>query len=143
MNPLLFLLENYIDQIRAELGADWPEFAADIQKLAPTFASVQDEIGLTNVVGELYMVCRSRKPVMAIFRQAAKKHGIQLSLTDRKLEAGGANQPDEISIREIANRFQSLLDSLEDFGSPKNEADQPNRDINQPRTGGVLEVKRP
>jgi hypothetical protein len=130
MNPLLFLLENYIDQIREEMGADWPEFAADMQKLAPAFAAVQDEIGLAQAVGELYMVCRSRKPVMAIFRQAAEKHGIRLSLTDRRVPAGGASQPDEILIRETANRFQSLLDNLDKIKPPAQDSKQSAQNTN-------------
>lgn len=121
MNQLFFLLEKYMNQIRVNLGADWPEFAAEMQNLAPTFAAVQNETDLARAIGDLYMLCRMRKPVMNILRQAAEKHGIPQLLSDRRVQAGGADQPDEMPIREIANRFQSLLENLEEIEQPETD----------------------
>lgn len=74
MNQFLHLLqtlETHMDQIRTDLGPGWPDFAAQMQKLAPAFESVQDETELARAVGDLYMACRGREPVMAILRRTA------------------------------------------------------------------------
>jgi hypothetical protein len=146
MNQILLdtlkALNDHIGQIQIELDADWPGFVSELRSLPPILD--KDNRNLSRlVVKKFYLTCAKRDSVMAVLRQVIDEANIQQILTDRKLEAAGAGQPDEIPIREIANRFQSLLDNLEDFGPPRNEADQFNRDINQPRRGGILDAKKP
>jgi hypothetical protein len=115
MNQFMHLLETldtHIDQIRTDLGTDWPEFAAQVQSLAPAFESAEDETALARAVGDLYMACRAREPVMAILRRTADTSGVG---HDRRPPAGGADRGDTMPIREIVNRFQSLLARLEEI----------------------------
>jgi hypothetical protein len=119
MNQFLHLvetLENHIDQIREELGADWPEFAAKVQHLAPVFEKVEDETALARVVGDLYMACRERESVMTILRQTADTSDVG---SDRLPPAGGTDQSGEMLIREVVNHFQSLLTRLEEIEPPE------------------------
>ena len=79
MNQFLHLLETLetqLDQIRTDLGTDWPEFAAQVESLTPAFETAQDETTLARAVGDLYMACRTREPVMAILRQTADTSGV-------------------------------------------------------------------
>lgn len=131
MNQFLHLLETletHMDRIRTDLGADWPEFTAQIQSLAPAFEAAWDESALARAVEDLYMACRAREPVMAILRQTADTSGVE---HDRKPPAGGAGYGDEIPVREVVNHFQSLLDSLEETEWSKEGKDQRGKDEGQ------------
>lgn len=119
MNQFLHLigtLETHLDQIRTDLGTDWPEFAAQVQSLAPAFEAAQDETELARAVGDLYIACRVREPVMAILRQTADTSSVG---HDRRPPAGGTDRAEEMPVREIANRFQSLLASLAAMERPE------------------------
>lgn len=113
---LLETLETHLDRIRVELGTDWPEFAAQIQGLAPTFEAVQDEATLARAVGDLYAACWVREPVMAVLRSTADASGVGF---DRRPSAGGTGTEDTRLVRETVNRFQSLLTSLEEIEQPE------------------------
>jgi hypothetical protein len=106
-------LETHIEQIRDDLGDDWPEFAVQVQSLTLAFESAQDETTLARAVGGLYMACRAQEPIMTILRQTADTSGIGYN---RRPAAGGADQEENVLVREIANRFQSLLARLEEMG---------------------------
>ena len=119
MNQFLHLLETletHLDRIRTDLGTDWPEFAAQVQSLAPAFAAAQDETAVARAVGDLYMACRAREPVMTILRQTADTSGVG---HDRKPLAGGTDNRDTMLVREIVNSFQSLLVQLGELESLK------------------------
>jgi hypothetical protein len=123
---LLETLETHLEQIRADLGADWPEFAARVRSLAPAFQTAEDEIALARAVGDLYMACRAREPVMAILRQTADTSGVG---HDRRPSSGGTDYGNTMLIRDIANRFQSLLSTLEEMEHPEGRRDR--------RSGGI------
>lgn len=119
MNQSLRLLETlniHLDRIRVELGADWPKFAAQIQDLAPAFEAVRDEAALARAVGDLYAACWAREPVMAILRSTADASGAGFN---RRPSAGDTGIEDTRLVREIVNRFQSLLTSLEEIKQPE------------------------
>jgi hypothetical protein len=63
-------------------------------------------------VGDLYMACRAREPVMAILRQTADTSSVG---PDRKPPAGGTGHDDTMLIQAIVNRYQSLLARLEEI----------------------------
>jgi hypothetical protein len=109
---LIETLETHLDQIRTDLGTDWPGFAAKVRSLAPAFDAAQDDIKLTIAVGDLYMACRAREPVMAILRQTADTSSVG---HDRRPPAGGTDHDDTMLIQTIVNRFQSLLARLEEI----------------------------
>jgi hypothetical protein len=109
---LIETLETHLDRIRTDLGADWPGFAAKVRSLAPAFEAAQDDIKLAIAVGDLYMACRAREPVMAILRQTADTSSVG---HDRKPPAGGTDHGDMMLIHDIVNRFQSLLARLEEI----------------------------
>lgn len=113
---LLETLETHLEQIRADLGADWPEFAARVRSLAPAFQTAEDEIAVARAVGDLYMACRAREPVMAILRQTADTRSVG---HDRRPSSGGTGYGNTMLIRDIANRFQSLLSTLEEMEHPE------------------------
>ena len=118
MNQFMHLidtLETHIDRIRTDLGGDWPAFADQVQSLAPAFETAQDKASLARAVGDLYMACRAREPVMAILRQTADTSGVG---HDRRPSAGGTGFGDEMTVRETVNRFQSLLARLEQIEEP-------------------------
>lgn len=116
MNQFLHLLETletHLDRIRSDLGTDWPEFAAQVQSLAPAFEAAQDETALARAMDDLYMACRTREPVRAILRQTADTSGVG---HERRPPAGDTDHGDTMPVREIVNRFQSLLNRLEEIG---------------------------
>ena len=113
MNQFLHLvetLETHLDRIQIDLGTDWPEFATQVRGLAPAFEAAQDETELARAVGDLYMACRAREPVMAILRQTADTSTVG---SDRRPPASVADREATMPIREIANCFQSLVAKLE------------------------------
>ena len=117
MNQSLHLiqsLETHLDQIRQDLGAEWPEFAAQVWHLAPAFEAARNDVKLAIAVGELYLACRAREPVMKILRQTADTSGAD---HDRRPPAGGTGHEDMMKIREVINRYQSLLDKLREIES--------------------------
>jgi hypothetical protein len=109
---LIETLETHLDQIRIDLGTNWPEFAARVRSLAPAFDAAQDDIKLAVVVGDLYMACRAREPVMAILRQTADTNSVG---HDRRPPSGGTDRDDMMLIRAIVNRYHSLLARLEEI----------------------------
>jgi hypothetical protein len=108
---LIETLETHLDRIRKDLGADWPEFAAKVRNLAPAFEAAQDDVKLALAVGDLYMACRAREPVMAILRQTADTSTVG---HDRRPPASVADREAAMPIQEITNRFQSLVAKLEE-----------------------------
>ena len=109
---LIDTLETHLDRIRADLGVGWPGFAAQLRQMAPAFQAAQSEIDVAHAVGDLYMACRAREPVMAVLRQTADTGGVD---HDRRPPAGGTGHDDTMLIRDIANRYQSLLATLEEI----------------------------
>ena len=89
-----------------------PEFAAQVRNLAPTFETIQGQAELVRAVGTLYMVCRSRAPVMAILRRSADPSAVG---SDRRPPSGRSDDDRETSVREVVNRFQSLLAKLQEM----------------------------
>jgi hypothetical protein len=131
MNQFLHLLgtlETHLDQIRTDLGTDWPEFAAQVQSLAPAFEAAQDETELARAVGDLYMACQAREPVMAILRQTADTSRVG---HDRRPPAGGTGYEDTMPVREIVNRFQSLFDRLKEIERLEEGKDQRGENTSQ------------
>jgi hypothetical protein len=119
---LIKTLETHMDQIRTDLGADWPEFAAKVRSLAPAFDAAQDDVKLAIAVGDLYMACRARKPVMAILRQTADTSTVG---HDRRPPASVADREATMPIREIANHFQSLVARLEEIQISEQSENRP------------------
>jgi len=109
---LIKTLETHLDQIRTDLGADWLGFAAKVRSLAPAFDAAQDDIKLAIAVGDLYMACRAREPVMAILRQTADTSSVG---HDRKPPPASTDHDDTMLIQAIVNRYQSLLARLEEI----------------------------
>jgi hypothetical protein len=109
---LIESLETHLDQIRTDLGTNWPRFAAKVRGLAPAFDSVQDDIKVAIAVGDLYVACRAREPVMAILRQTADTSSVG---HDRRPPSGGTDRDDMMLIQAIVNRYQSLLARLEEI----------------------------
>jgi hypothetical protein len=138
MNQFLHLLETletHANQIRADLGADWPAFAAEVQSLTPAFEAARDETALARAVGDLYMVCRAREPVMTVLRQTADTSGTG---HDRRPQAGGTGYAEEMLIPTVVNRFHSLVAQLARVESSKKESkSRPNR--NTPDTGRTVD----
>lgn len=87
-----------------------------MQSLAPAFETAHDETTLARAVGDLYMACRAREPVMAILRQTADTTGVG---HERRTPAGGTDQAEEMLVREIINHFQSLLKKLKEVERPE------------------------
>jgi hypothetical protein len=109
---LIESLETHLDQIRTDLGTNWPGFAAKVRGLAPAFKAAQDNIRAAIAVGDLYMACWAREPVMAILRQTADTSSVG---HDRRSPAGGTDHDDTMLIQAIVNRYQSLLARLEEI----------------------------
>lgn len=123
MNQFLHLVETldtHIDRIRTDLGADWPGFAAQVQSLAPAFETAGSETELARAVADLYLACREREPVMGILRETAD---VDSPEHDRRPPAEGSQLEDEMLIREVVNRFQSLLAKLERIESSSETMD--------------------
>ena len=115
MNQSLYLietLETHLDRIQRDLGADWPGFAAKVRSLAPAFEAAQDDIKVAIAVGNLYVACRAREPVMAILRQTADTSSVG---HDRRPPSGGTDHGHMMLIQAIVNRYQSLLARLEEI----------------------------
>jgi hypothetical protein len=109
---LIESLETHLDQIRTDLGTNWPGFAAKVRSLAPAFEAAQDDIKVAIAVGDLYVACRAREPVMAILRQTADTRSVG---HDRRPPSGGTDHDDTMLIQAIVNRYQSLLARLEEI----------------------------
>jgi len=109
---LIESLETHLDQIRTDLGTNWPGFAAKVRGLAPAFEAAQDDIKVAIAVGNLYVACRAREPVMAILRQTADTRSVG---HDRRPPSGGIDHDDTMLIQAIVNRYQSLLARLEEI----------------------------
>jgi hypothetical protein len=109
---LIESLETHLDQIRTDLGTNWPGFAAKVRGLAPAFEAAQDDIKVAIAVGNLYVACRAREPVMAILRQTADTRSVG---PDRRPPSGGTGHDDTMLIQAIVNRYQSLLARLEEI----------------------------
>jgi hypothetical protein len=125
MNQSLYLietLETHLDRIQRDLGADWPEFTAQVRDLAPDFATAKDETELAHAVGDLYMACRAREPVMAILRQTADTSTVG---HDRRPPASVADREATMPIREIVNHFQSLVARLEEIQVSEQSENRP------------------
>jgi hypothetical protein len=119
---LIESLETHLDQIRTDLGADWPGFAAKVRSLAPAFDAAQDDVKLAVAVGDLYMACRAREPVMAILRQTADTSSVG---HDRRPPSGGTDRDDTMLIQAIVNRYQSLFARLEEIELSEGGQDHP------------------
>jgi hypothetical protein len=119
---LIESLETHLDRIRTDLGADWPGFAAKVRSLAPAFEAAHDDIKLAIAVGDLYMACRAREPVMAILRQTADTSSVG---HDRRPPSGGTGHDDTMPIQAIVNRYQSLLARLEEIEPPEDGQNHP------------------
>jgi len=125
MNQFLHLietLETHLDRIRIDLGTEWPEFASQVRDLAPDFATAKDETELAHAVGDLYMACRAREPVMAVLRQTADTSTVG---RDRRPPASVADREATMPIREITNRFQSLVARLEEIEGSEQSKNRP------------------
>ena len=109
---LIDTLETHLDRIRADLGAGWPGFATQLRELAPAFQAAQSDVDVARAVGDLYMACRVREPVMAILRQTADTSS---DGHDRRPPAGGTGRDEMMLIHDIINRYQSLLTTLEEI----------------------------
>jgi hypothetical protein len=109
---LIESLETHLDQIRTDLGTNWPGFAARVRGLAPAFEAAQDDIKAAIAVGDLYVACWAREPVMAILRQTADTSSVG---HDRRPPPGGTDHGDMMLIQAIVNRYQSLLARLEEI----------------------------
>jgi hypothetical protein len=136
MNQILLdslkALKDHVGQIQTELGADWPEFVSELQSLPPILDEDKDKAELSRLsVKKFYLTCGKRDSVMAVLRQVLGEVSIEQILADRKLKAGGTGQPDEILIREIANRFQSLLENLEEIGQLETDQSLRGRGMDQ------------
>ena len=123
---LIDTLETHLDRIRADLGAGWPAFAAKLRNLAPAFQAAQSDIDLARAVGDLYMACRAREPVMTVLRQTPDVSG---DGNDRRPPAGGTDHDDIVLIRDIANRYHSLLAKLEEIEFPGNGQNHPGENV--------------
>ena len=133
MNPFLHLLEtleSHIDHIRMDLGTDWPEFATRVQSLAPVFETAHDQVELARAMGGLYRACRTREPVMTILCQMADTSGAGHV---RRFTEGRAGNGNTMPVREIVNRFQLLLDRLEETERSEEGQDRWRPDTNQSR----------
>jgi hypothetical protein len=122
---LIETLETHLDQIRMDLGTEWPEFATQVRGLAPAFEAAQDETEMARAVGDLYMACRAREPVMAILRQTADTSTVG---SDRRPPASVADREATMPIREIANHFQSLVAKLEKVDFSEQSENRPGED---------------
>ena len=109
---LIDTLETHLDRIRADLGAGWPGVATKLRELAPEFQAAQSDIDVARAVGDLYMACRAREPVMAVLRQTADTSSVG---HDRRPPAGGTGHDETMLIHAIVNRYQSLLTTLEEI----------------------------
>jgi hypothetical protein len=109
---LIESLETHLDRIRTDLGTNWPRFAAKVRGLAPAFEAAQDDIKMAIAVGDLYVACRAREPVMAILRQTADTSSVG---HDRRPPSGGTDHGHMMLIQAIVNRYQSLLARLEEI----------------------------
>jgi hypothetical protein len=109
---LIESLETHLDRIRTDLGTNWPRFAAKVRGLAPAFEAAQDDIKMAIAVGNLYVACRAREPVMAILRQTADTRSAG---PDRRPPSGGTGHDDTMLIQAIVNRYHSLLARLEEI----------------------------
>ena len=119
---LIESLETHLDQIRTDLGTNWPGFAAKVRGLAPAFQAAQDNIKVAIAVGDLYVACWAREPVMAILRQTADTRSVD---RDRRPPSGGTDHGDTMLIQAIVNRYHSLLARLEEIELSKGDQNHP------------------
>ena len=121
---VLETLEKNLEEIRIELGPDWSLFNQEIASHRGGFADITDRNALEIAADPVWQVCR-RYPFV---KELVHKHTAQ-----RKLPAGGTDRGDQISVREIANRFQSLFDKLEEMERSGETQDRWRQDMSQPR----------
>ncbi len=105
-------LEKNLAEIRDELGLDWSHFYQDLTPLRAGFTSVTDRNALEVAADPVWQVC---------LRYPLVKDLIHRRTTQRKLVSGGTSQKDDLPVREIVNRFQSLLSKLEEMERPKDD----------------------
>jgi len=122
---ILEALAGNVETIRFALGAeDWAHFFEEIVPLRQGFASVTDRDALEIAADPVWQVCR-RYPFI---EKRIREYSTQ-SL--RKLEAGRMDE--ELPIREIVNRFQSLFTHLENMNLLAK--DNPQKNENRNRSG--------
>ena len=89
-------------RIQAELKAeDWDGFCRELASLQEGFRDVPNQEALEKAVEPVWQVC-TRYPVVRKWIQGVER--------TRRVDPGTAG---DLPIREVANRFQSLLASLE------------------------------
>ena len=121
---ILEALEKNPLEVRNKLGADWSTFHQEVAPLLKDFSDVTDRNELEIAVEPVWQLC---------YRYPSVKEMIQKRATERQVLSAGENIPDEIPIREIANRFQSLLDKFQDLQEPET-AQKPYRNIGSEST---------
>jgi hypothetical protein len=103
---ILIALEENLGKIRDESELDWSRFHRELAPLQDRFTDVTDRNALEMAADSVWQVCRHYPFVKELIRGYS-------TLRQRKLEAGGTSYEDEMPVREIVNRFQSLFYSLE------------------------------
>jgi len=114
-NILEALTEN-LDQIHIELQSDWPRFCRELASLRKAFIEIRDRNTLAIAVDKVWWICLDYPFVRDLIRTYGTEPQMQLP------PSGG--ECDKISDREIINRFQSLLASLEEYVQPEENGRQ-------------------
>lgn len=122
---VLEALEKNLVEIRSELGSDWSHFYQELAPLQAGFIDVTDRNALEVAADPVWQICR-RYPFV--------KNLIHTHTQQRRPPAGGKGYADEIPVREIVNRFQSLFDSLKKIEPSAKDTKRRSKDIGQSRT---------
>ncbi len=120
---ILITLEENLNKILAELGTDRGVFLQELAPLLNAFANINDRNALELAADQVWQLC-CRYP-------SAKKLIQEHSTQHQKRPPSGDFGGEEISIRETANHFQSLLEDLEEIDQ-KTSPQQPSGNPEQP-----------
>jgi hypothetical protein len=135
---LLDVLTRQAGTLESRLGPAWTEFSRRSGELAGRFQAIAGEddphtaaASLKRATREMLRICRDYPAVVELLDQARG------ALPDPDLVGGGIlrppapgrpGTPDEVEVKEIANRFYSLLARMRDMSVPARPDAAPDRE---------------
>jgi hypothetical protein len=114
---ILVALERNLEKIRDEPELDWLRFRSELVPPLQAFAVVTDRDALEVAADSVWQVCLR----YAFVENLIREYSIQC---EKRPPPGGAGHEDEMPVRGIVNRFQSLLDKLKEMERLEEVKDQ-------------------
>ncbi len=138
---IIEVLETNLPSIKSHFGSHLPGFGSRWEELTGHFAAVAAEenpqIAASNLrlaVYKLLKICWDYEYIAKLLDQAEEIAGKPRPVSGGILRPETPDPsiiPDIIEIKEIAQRFQSLLVSLAEISQPKNDKNRPSEDTGQ------------